>query len=428
VDTSVVIIVVGLLVFLAHLFVALFERTRVPDVLYLILIGLAIGPLLHLAKPEDFGVLGPVFTTIALVVILFEGGLDLGVEALRASWRESLGITLASYGIAFGLVAGALSMVTELAFSSCLFVAAVLAGPAPSVIIPLVRQLTLKDSTRATLTVESSLGEAICIVMALAILQSITLADIRIGHVIGELFASFTFAMIIGGIGGYIWSLLLHKVRQLRNAIFTTPAFAFILYGVAEFLGFSGPVTALAFGITLGNADLIRIPTLTAKTKLKPMVHNETEILFFGEIVFLLKTFFFVYLGLSITFSDFTSLLVGMLLTMILLIARFIAVRLSTTPDATPLHDALVMTVSIPKGTAAAVLAYIPIQMGLADADAMKNLIYSVVVLTIVLTAGMIAVAPRISAGWLFRGYLPAVVARGKNGKGGKKGAPSTRG
>jgi len=421
VDTSLSIIFVGLLIFLAHLFVALFERTRIPDVLYLIIIGLVIGPALHLAHPEDFGVLGPVFTAIALVVILFEGGLDLGLETLRASWRESVGITLASFAISFALITGALSIVTGMTFSSCLFVAAVLSGPAPSVIIPLVRQLPLKESTKATLTVESSLGEAIGIVLSLAILQSITLADIRIGHVIGELFASFVFAMLIGGLGGYIWSLLLHRVRQLRNAIFTTPAFAFILYGLADFLGYSGPVTALAFGITLGNADLIRIPSLTAKTKLKPMVHTETEILFFGEIVFLLKTFFFVYLGLSITFSDFWSLLVGLLLTVILLIARFIAVRVSTNPEVTPLDDARIMTVSIPKGTAAAVLAYLPLQMGLADADIMKNMIYSVVILAIVLTSALIALVPGRDSGWFFRGYQVTGAHKGKEGKGQKK-------
>ena len=38
-----VIVFVGLLIFLAHFFVALFEKTRIPDVLYLIIIGLILG-------------------------------------------------------------------------------------------------------------------------------------------------------------------------------------------------------------------------------------------------------------------------------------------------------------------------------------------------------------------------------------------------
>jgi NhaP-type Na+/H+ or K+/H+ antiporter len=403
-ETSVIIVFVGLLVFLAHLFVALFEKTRVPDVLYLIVIGLFIGPVLQLARPDQFGILGPVFTTIALVVILFEGGLDLGIESLRFSWRNSVWMTVFSYFITLIILTAALLLTAPFQFGSSLFIAAVLAGPAPSVIIPLVRQLTLRDQTRTTLTLESSLGEAICIVVSLAILQSIQLAEVHVGHVIGKLVASFTFAMVIGSFGGYVWSLLLHRVRQLRNAIFTTPAFAFILFGTADFLGFSGPITALAFGITLGNANLIHLPKKFVKTTLKPLVHNETEILFFGEIVFLLKTFFFVYLGLTIQFTDFWALQMGLLLTFLLLIARYIAVRIAADPEQTPLRDAFIMAVSVPKGTAAAVLAYLPIQLGLSDAPEIKNVINSVVVLTIVLTALLVPMVPR-KARWPFRGY-----------------------
>src|SRR3970282_2289603 len=100
-----VILFVGMLVFLAHLFVALFERTRVPDVLYLIVIGLVLGPLLEFIQPEDFGKVGRVFTTIALVVILFEGGLELSIDMLKKTWRSSVLITVLSYVISFGVLA-----------------------------------------------------------------------------------------------------------------------------------------------------------------------------------------------------------------------------------------------------------------------------------------------------------------------------------
>ena len=100
-EISPVLIFVGLLVFLSHLFVALFERTRVPDVLYLTLIGVVIGPVLHIVSPLDFGKVGHVFTTIALVVILFEGGLELSFEQLRVALRGTLAVTLASYLVAF---------------------------------------------------------------------------------------------------------------------------------------------------------------------------------------------------------------------------------------------------------------------------------------------------------------------------------------
>ncbi|MFO8021982.1 MAG: hypothetical protein R6U65_05920, partial [Perlabentimonas sp.] len=73
-ENAFVIVFVGLIVFLSHLFTGIFQRKRIPDVLLLMIVGLVMGPLLGLVSPADFGVAGPVFTTITLVIILFEGG------------------------------------------------------------------------------------------------------------------------------------------------------------------------------------------------------------------------------------------------------------------------------------------------------------------------------------------------------------------
>jgi potassium/hydrogen antiporter len=402
-----VIIFVGVLVFLAHFFVALFERTRVPDVLYLILIGLAIGPILHIVRPDDFGKVGDVFTTIALVVILFEGGLELSFESLRRSWRGTIYITILGYFLSLIALLPALYYLTPLSFVSSLFVAAVLAGPAPSVIIPMVRQLRLKDSSRTTLTLESSLGEALCIVIALAVLESFKFDEVRVGRVLGTLVSSFVFAIVIGAVGGYFWSLLLHRMRQLRNAIFTTPSFVFILYGVADFFGFSGPVAALTFGITLGNITFVDIPWLKKRTNLTPMVHNETEKLFFGEIVFVVKTFFFVYIGLSVQFTDWNAVGLALAFTGVLLVARVIAVRFSADKEHTPVHDALRMSVMVPKGTAAAVLAGIPLHMGLEGGALMQNITYGVVIFSIVSTGALVFALDqtKLGGGWFFGGF-----------------------
>ena len=177
-----VIIFVGLLVFLAHLFTALFERTRLPDVLFLILIGVVIGPLLHIVSPEDFGKVGHVFTTIALVVILFEGGLELSIDHLMTSWRGTLVLTLVSYLAGWTLVTVTILWLVDMQFSLALFMGAVLAGPAPAVVIPLVRQLNLLPTARTTLTLEAPLGEALSIIVGLAILESVKFETIHVGN------------------------------------------------------------------------------------------------------------------------------------------------------------------------------------------------------------------------------------------------------
>lgn len=415
-ETALVIIFVGLLVFLAHFFVALFERTRVPDVLYLILIGLIIGPVLGIIRPEDFGKVGHVFTIIALVVILFEGGLELSYESLRNSLKGTLFLTLASYFITLVILTPVLRYVTDLSLGASFFISAVLAAPAPSVVIPLVRHLRLQQSTQTILMLESSLGEALGIVVALAILELLQFNQIRVGLVVGKLLSSFVFAFAIGVAGGYVWSLLLRRVRQLQNAIFTTPSFVFILYGISDFLGFSGPVMALTFGITLGNIDVVRIKWLHAKFNIKPVRHNEMEKLFFAEIVFLLKTFFFVYIGLSVQLSDPFSIGIGLVLTALLLLCRLVAVRMTASRQDTNVQDALTMSVMVPKGTAAAVLASLPLQMGIVGGLLIQNLSYGVIILSILVTSAMIFLIENTSFvganRWMLREFLGAPPAR----------------
>jgi potassium/hydrogen antiporter len=408
-ESAPVVVFIGILVFLAHLFVALFERTRIPDVLYLILIGVVIGPVLRIVSPEDFGKIGHVFTTIALVVILFEGGLELRIEQLLTTWRGTLVVTVICYVLTWAALTATAVWLMELPLPLALFLGAALAGPAPAVVIPLTRQMNLNPAAATLLMLEAPLGEALSIIISLTIIESVRLDAINIGHVVGRLISSFGFALIIGALGGFMWSVLLHRIRQLRHAIFTTPSFILVLFGLTEFLGFSGPVAALTFGIVLGNLGTKEIPWLSRKYNLTPLQHNETEKAFFGEIVFLIKTFFFVYLGTSITLTNRWTLVVAAGLTTVLLVSRLLAVRISVRRDWMTVKDVSNIGVMIPKGTAAAVLASIPLQMNLAFGEPIRDVTNAVIVISILFSAFLVFLIDKSSIarvfGVLFTGY-----------------------
>jgi Kef-type K+ transport system membrane component KefB len=63
-ESAAIIVFVGLLIFLSHLFTSIFERKKIPDVLLLMIIGLLLGPIFGLVTPADVGIVGPMFTTI----------------------------------------------------------------------------------------------------------------------------------------------------------------------------------------------------------------------------------------------------------------------------------------------------------------------------------------------------------------------------
>jgi cell volume regulation protein A len=109
-----VIAVVGIMVFLSHLFSSLFSRTRIPDVLLLIILGVCVGPVLGLVKLSYFGSVGPVFTTITLIIILFEGGIALKLSMLRSALGGAMTLAPLSFFLTMLATAGLALWLTDL--------------------------------------------------------------------------------------------------------------------------------------------------------------------------------------------------------------------------------------------------------------------------------------------------------------------------
>ncbi|MCL1974384.1 MAG: cation:proton antiporter [Bacteroidetes bacterium] len=381
-------VAIGLLVFLAHLFAALYNKKMVPDVLLLMIVGLIIGPALGIVSPGDFGFLGPVFTSITLVVILFESGTTLSLSMLKSSWKSTLSLTVVGF-------LGAVLIITAIAFlllgftlSGAISLGAILGGTSSAVVIPLVKQLNIGENSRTSLILESAITDVLCIVVTLACVQSFQSGDVSVSPIFWSITLSFVLAILIGVTAALVWSRILELMRQIQNSIFTTPAFVFVVYGITELLGFNGAIAALAFGITLANIDLF--PDFVVQ-KVLGSVHklNDTEIIFLREITFLLKTFFFVYIGLSIVFDDLKSILIGLIITGTLYLIRLFVAKIAS-PKGANSFDKGIIAIMTPKGLAAAVLATIPAQAGMPDGLMIKNITYSVVFFSILATSVLI--------------------------------------
>lgn len=325
-NVDLTLVALGLLVFSAHLFASLYSRRMVPDVLFLILIGLLLGPIFHLITPTDLGVVGPVFVAVTLVVILFEGGTSLSLKVMQDSWKSTMKLTTTGFFASMIVVAVIAKYFLDFPWTQAFLLGSILGGTSSAVVIPLVKQLKIGEESRTVLVLESALTDVFCIVFALVFLEIYHSSHINIGLVFGQILGSFTFSGLIGIAGGLVWSRILEKVRKIQNSIFTTPAFVFIIYGITQVLGYSGAIAALTFGITMSNINTFQNRLIT--NLIGPVGHelNETEKVFFSEIVFLFKTFFFVYIGISIMFDNINAIYCGLIITGILLLSRlFIA-------------------------------------------------------------------------------------------------------
>lgn len=384
------IVLIGALVFLAHLFEFIFSRTRIPDVLWLLLIGVALGPVFHLLSPAAFGVVGPAFVAITLVLILFESGLSLQINRLRRALPGTLALSSLSFIGEALVLGGAAWWLSPLGAWRSFLLGVILAGNSPTVIVPLAKGLGLEARTRDILFLESAFGDVISIVLALALLDFHANGWGRWAITGGDFLLGFGAAMLMGAIGGVAWGMALRKTRGLQNPMFTTPAFVFMLYGAAELLHANGAIAALAFGVVLGNIGERRLLRGTV-----PVVGlNQAEMVFLGEIIFLLKTFFFVYIGLSIRFNDLGWLLFGGLLTLMLLIPRVPAVALTLRHRAST-RDASMAACLVPKGLAAAVLAELLVQQQVPGAPELQSIVYAVIFFGVVITSILVFLVNR---------------------------------
>lgn len=281
--------------FLANL---LFKRTGLPSSLFLILIGVMLGPVLNMFSPVDVDPITPFLTTLTLMMILFEGGLNMDIyRAISQSFRA------ASLSILY--VASAAAFVTLFAhfllgfqFLEALMLGPITAGTSSVVIIPLVSKLDVNKEVEVTLSLESTVTDVLNIILVLAILQTYVSGLVDISQTLIIIIGKFAVGAVLGAIVGIVWIRILYQIRKYEYTYMLTLGILIGCYAASEMFGGSGPLAALLFGLMLGNDEeifkMLRIKLdLSYLREIKAFV-KRTQ----GELAFLIRAFFFVFLGL----------------------------------------------------------------------------------------------------------------------------------
>lgn len=388
-------ILIGLLIFVSHIFAVLFSRQRIPDVLFLLMIGILLGPVLHLVTPASIGsVVGSVFSSLTLIFVLTDGGLDMKIDDLRKYWRGMVQVTFLSF-VLTAVVVAVIGFYLGMPWPSAILMGTMMGGTAGAIVIPLVKQMRLSEYARTVLIMESAISAVLAMVVSLAIMNSIDHQKVSVGAMVGDVMASIIMAMLIGVVGGIVWASLLDRVRKLQNSMFLTPAFVFVVYGAAEAMGYSGPISALAFGLVLGNPEYFEMSFIKKINRHKMLPLEDKEKSFFKELLFVLKTFFFIYIGVCIPFDNGLYLLYGVAVTAAIYIVRFVLLQVVGRENTR--NDRRIVSMMVPKGLATAVLASMPEQINTAAgytvipcATMIKSVAYAVIFISIITTSVMV--------------------------------------
>jgi len=376
---------VGILLIIGFLADYLFRRTRFPDILILIVLGYLIGPVFHIVNPSEIAPASQVIASLALVVILFNGGLDLEFAKVLSYAPRALVLVLVGIGLSMALTTVFAYYLMGWDFMGSLLLGAIVGGTSPSIVMPLVSRTNAPDEVCSTLSIESAFNGAMVIVVALVILEIIiTGQTANTALVVAEQTTlKILLGALIGVIAGIVWLWALTLLEGETYDDILTLALAFLLYFVVEGINGSGVIFVFSFGLMLGNGIEVAKFLGIKRT----VVIHELMKKFHSQMSFLIKTFFFVYLGLMITFTHYGLILSGIAISLILLFARYIAVLLSSIRSDILLANKGLLTTMLPRGLSAAVVAEIVVASGIPNASIYPGVIMVVIVTTVVISA-----------------------------------------
>ncbi len=425
--------VIAGIIFLGFIAELIFKKFNIPDVLLLIGVGILIGTYMQWASAETFGEGAKLFTSFALVFILFQGALSIDIKTLIQSLNSSLKLTVLSFILTIGVIT-TISIFMGYDLLIALLIGTILAGTSSAVVIPLVANLKeLSDKHSLILTLESAISDVLCIIGTITILEILKEGNVVASEIFRNILSSFIFALVIGILAGIIWIIIMKDFEAIGKSYMLTIAFVIALYAFVEssWVQASGAIAALSFGLVLGNSKTIL--KISNKNNSENEKNDENgnkkkkfenkQIIrsvitpkamdFYSEISFFVKTFFFVYLGILIDFSNMIVFIYGLILTIGVFLIRPFVVKLAFFKEHIQNNERAILEVMVPKGLAAAVLAGVAVQSGLLieHASSFVNLILSVVLISIIFTSVLVFL---IEKNW-FIGFFPFLRKKSEN-------------
>ena len=389
---DIIIISLSVLFFLGHVLNWFFVKTKIPDLLILIIIGFILGPsVTGLIQPEvHLGQAGSVLAIITLIIILYEGGLHLSSRDLMESSVSALGLSC----ISFFSISAVTTLVLLPILSSpllALLVGVGIGSTSSAIVIPMVKPLAIDKKTKTVLSLESAFTDVLAIIIFLGLLNQMTLENSSGREFFISLSSTPIMSIGLGAGAGILWAFL-HRKTYISKLSFAGEAGALLTYGVLEFLSLNGAIGVLALGFTLANINLLP-PFLKNRLDEKPISAEELSLL--GAVTFLLRTFFFLYLGLLIQIQSLASLGWAMGLTALIFITRYVCVKLMFRSKTFSRMSAITSVVMGPRGLACAVLATLPLQRGIAEGAWIQNLIFAIIPLSILSTSVFVSLSEK---------------------------------
>jgi cell volume regulation protein A len=362
----------------------LFNRKGIPDNLLLILFGIALGPALHLIDPTGYTSIAPIFSSLALLIILFDGGMNLNLYKVLEESPKAMVLGVVNVLLSMALTVAFTSVVLGWDLLHGLLLGTIIGGTSSSIVLPLTQKMDVPERIDTLLSLESVFTDAIVIVVGITFLDLIVSAKSMVFEEVAKSIASaFSIGVVFGLICGVVWLKLLSAIKDQTYDDILTLSVALFFYGLTEVVGGNGAIFALMFGLVLGNGvEIGGIFRMEGIVEIGGIMRK-----FMSQMSFFIRTYFFVYLGLILFIENRMTVLYSLALSLLLLVGRYIGVTFTTFRDHELGEYSGVITSMMPRGLAAAIMAQLVASSGIAYSSMFPELIMIVIIVSVVISS-----------------------------------------
>jgi cell volume regulation protein A len=378
-SADVILLAAGVVIFLGVAGEAFFKKTGIPDVAFLMILGVIIGPVLGIIQAEAVIQVVPYFAALALIIIMFDGGLNLDIKHIVKTAHYSFTLAIIGFILSVVIISLATHYVLEWTWLESILLASIVGGSSSAIVFGLVRNIRISEKAKSILSFESAVTDILATIIAFILFEAVLAGHFDLQTLQETIGRAIVVGLVLGFGVGIPWMYISTKFGNAQHAYMLTLAILFVLFFLANAFGESGALTALVFGLMIGNkkhlSKILRFKV--PKIERDDPTHN--------QLTFLVRSFFFVFVGLMATFGQIEYVIFGVVVTIAVYVGRIGLVKTVLRKGFSKLDKSVTKSM-IPRGLAAAVLATYPITMGLPNAELYPQMIFFIILSSVIIT------------------------------------------
>ncbi|HET7308258.1 MAG TPA: sodium:proton antiporter [Gammaproteobacteria bacterium] len=383
-----VLFIIGLILACGSISGFIARKIRVPDIVLFLLVGIILGPEIDVIVVPTGSALNQIILIFGAAYIIFDGGATVALRVLKNVWISLVVIATVGVVVSMFIVGYAAHWIFGIPLMVALLLGAVIASTDPATLVPVFKQVRVRERVSHLVMSESALNDAMGAIVTVT-LMSVVIggAGFSVNDSLLRLAQEAGLGILVGGaIGGVALLLIAHEKYAFLREYMPLVTLIVVLGGYlgADMVSASGYMAAFIAGVLIGNKDLLGL-------QMEPGEEKDLES-FIGTTSLIMRMFIFILLGTHVDFHLLSKYWAGgiLLIAIFMLIARPVTVFLCCLPDRRAkwdLKELLFMCWVRETGVIPAALAGLLVGAGAPHADLIASVTFMAVLVTILVQA-----------------------------------------